>query len=382
MPGLAIKLSSPYWFDRVGYAARLLLGDAAVATSIVLVAYAQPPWLRLVGVGLGSAQCGLGEASALAYSQLFRNPKECLVAWSSGTGFAGPAGYVIPLFIMSHLPRAGDAAVSLLIIALNLASFAALRPSHVRGGGGAEAAPDDAPAILLLPPWEDVATVAVGSVGSANTVDTPVARAPTPPQAPAAAPLSGLERLALVLTLRRYAAPLFVVYWSEYVVQAGAWTAFALQPAASAATHARARERAYQRLNLMYQCGVFVSRSSGLLLRPSALRMNLAPCLQLAMLALFVSDGYAHFWTGQSLLAPAFVVGLFGGACYVLTATLINIEVPRQHRELALAATSAASDLGTMFANITSLFVQWCLFAANGVADVSYGRCPLGDAGI
>ena len=55
--------------------------------------------------------------------------------------------------------------------------------------------------------------------------------------------------------------PLVLVYWAEYAIQAGAWTAFALPP--SDLHDGAARQRAYELLNLCYQVGVFFSRSSG-----------------------------------------------------------------------------------------------------------------------
>ena len=55
--------------------------------------------------------------------------------------------------------------------------------------------------------------------------------------------------------------PLVLVYWAEYAIQAGAWTAFALPP--GDLHDGAARQRAYELLNLCYQVGVFFSRSSG-----------------------------------------------------------------------------------------------------------------------
>ena len=60
-----------------------------------------------------------------------------------------------------------------------------------------------------------------------------------------------------------YLVPLFLVYWSEYAIQAGTWTAIAFDPT-KVAMHS-ARDEAYRELNFLYQWGVFVSRSSGML---------------------------------------------------------------------------------------------------------------------
>ena len=70
-----------------------------------MVAYAPSTALKLLGVALGSCISGLGEATCLGLSQKFSNPKQCLVMWSSGTGAAGPGGYILNLFVFVHLNK-------------------------------------------------------------------------------------------------------------------------------------------------------------------------------------------------------------------------------------------------------------------------------------
>ena len=54
--------------------------------------------------------------------------------------------------------------------------------------------------------------------------------------------------------------PLFLVYAAEYAMQSGVWSSIGF-PIADAA----ARHRFYVAANWMYQAGVFLSRSSGML---------------------------------------------------------------------------------------------------------------------
>ena len=86
VPGLLLKLSSPYWFDKVSYSTRMQAGSILMGSSFVIVAwfsYLQQVSdyqsndrgglsfyvvMQLLGVALGSAQGSLGEASLLALS--------------------------------------------------------------------------------------------------------------------------------------------------------------------------------------------------------------------------------------------------------------------------------------------------------------------------
>ena len=42
----------------------------------------------------------------MGLSQKFSNPKQCLVMWSSGTGAAGPGGYILNLYVFVYLSKA------------------------------------------------------------------------------------------------------------------------------------------------------------------------------------------------------------------------------------------------------------------------------------
>lgn len=87
---------------------------------------------------------------------------------------------------------------------------------------------------------------------------------------------------------------------------------------------------------------------------------------------------YIVHLTGGSLLAPALVVGLFGGTVYIQTCLAIDRELPRRERELALATISVGSPIGILLADISGLVIQWCLFAYLGIPSAG-GACPFSD---
>lgn len=64
----------------------------------------------------------------------------------------------------------------------------------------------------------------------------------------------------------------------------------------------------------MYQVGVLVSRSSGMLWKANMKALWIMPSLQVVLLIFFVLDAYYQWWYDWSLLCLCFVVGIFGGA--------------------------------------------------------------------
>jgi len=119
LPGLVVKLSAPYWFDKVSYRRRLLAASVLMTASFSTVAAfsgegSANVFMELVGVALCSVQGSMGEASLLALAGKYDNKAQeeaaangtsdcvasgkakkgkCITAFSSGTGIAGVFGF-------------------------------------------------------------------------------------------------------------------------------------------------------------------------------------------------------------------------------------------------------------------------------------------------
>lgn len=85
------------------------------------------------------------------------------------------------------------------------------------------------------------------------------------------------------------------------------------------------------------------------------------------------AERHTHRTTRQSVSTRQ------GGGVYVNAFTLINKEVDPNLREMALSSACVADSTGILLADIMSLYWQWCLFAANGIADQADGACPFND---
>jgi battenin len=398
VPSLGIKLSSPWWFDRVGYNTRMILATLCMVLSFLLIAMSssrhssilddqyQMEW-QLMGVALASAQCGLGEASLLALagkrdSQLHleeypesgtnnnMDPTEepppppkgkCLTCFSSGTGIAGVFGFFWKWFWNEWLGFSLSVtlwlAMSLAISYISVYRRALWHDSHS----------EKIPVVFAE---EDEVVVPQESQALHTSEQEYAIPAVTPIDE-----MNGWQRLYMVLSLWPYMVPLFVVYAAEYALQAGTWTAigFPLQDQ-------EARDSFYEFSNWMYQAGVFVSRSSGTMYTAPMWVLWLMPALQ-SINVIFFSTVASHpdaswIYNPNVLYPLCFYVGLLGGAVYISGYKRICADLPVQHREFSLSATSVAEGAGILVADILGLFIQSCLYQVNGLQGAVV-TCPL-----
>ena len=227
-------------------------------SGFTLVAVATSPSLKLLGVALAAAQCGLGETTLLALST--RYPPSALTAWASGTGAAGIFGYlyVIALERWLGLP---SRTILLLGPVLAVAYYATFRAFGV---------PRDPRHDIDAPgPGTPARRSSAGTLGAGRNTNSPAhprrevegvsTRTRQEVEAPSAgthgargAELSNADRLRLTLSLYPWALPLILVYFAEYALQAGTWSAIGFP-----VTDRASRNAFYQNANWCYQvcCG-------------------------------------------------------------------------------------------------------------------------------
>mmetsp|Transcript_13625 Transcript_13625/g.31938 ORF Transcript_13625/g.31938 Transcript_13625/m.31938 type:complete len:700 (+) Transcript_13625:433-2532(+) len=195
--------------------------------------------------------------------------------------------------------------------------------------------------------------------------------------------MSGPERFRLVLSLWPYMVPLFTVYVAEYTLQSGTWSAIGFP-----VTSKESRDEFYQYSNWTYQVGVFISRSSGTFVVAPMSLLWAMPFLQCANVWIYwavaanqtadaTTTATTSFWSSPWFLYPtALYTGFLGGAVYVHGYLRICRDLPLEHREFALSATSLAECLGIVVADFLGLLVQACLYEINGLEAAV--ACPRG----
>lgn len=238
------------------------------------------------------------------------------MAWSSGTGFSGVLGsgsYAV-------LTACGLSARSTLLLMLVC------------------------PVIMVLTYW---------CVLPSPSTSPATARAPESGDAP----LTWREKLLLLPMLPTYMLPLGTVYFLQYFINQGllelAWV-----PSKSDVSPALDHASQYRWLQVVYQVGVFVSRSSA----------HLLPLRRIWPLALLQALNAAFFLL-QACLMPVrafwplvFVVlweGLLGGSAYVNTFVMIhNRMTSRAMRHFVLGTVSLADSSGIALAGAVALPVH------------------------
>lgn len=178
------------------------------------------------------------------------------------------------------------------------------------------------------------------------------------------------ERCHRTMALWPYMIPLFTVYFAEYTLQTGAWSAIGFP-----VEDVQARNRFYKTAGWLYQAGVFVSRSSGLLFQATRPVLWIMPGVQMILLVFFSLDAWWHFWYNSSLYIACFIVGLIGGAVYVNGFTLLSKEVEPAYCEFSLTAASIADSFGTAMADLAGILVQGCLFRLNHLQESATFAC-------
>ena len=392
VPTTLVKITAPLWFDKISYNFRLVAATLLMIASFLCVALTDDVGSQLTGVALGSLSCGLGEASFLAMASYFESGI-MLAAWSSGTGLAGIIGYlwvillnvvaaasfeitiltalvwpifwVVNFFVIMELPRP----------LLEWSCCSKVLRAHCQCEDKRYAPVSDNDAHGRATAMLDVEQHCDDEEAAELTANVQISVSTTQ-RAERHGKLSCATRLHALSKLWKYMIPLFLVYFSEYAMQSGAWSAIGF-PVNSAS----ARKDFYLKANLAYQVGVFVSRSSACLVKGSVPAVWTAPLLQTCLLVFFVADAADHFFYDEwPLVAIAFVTGLFGGFVYVNAFSLIAERVPQHLREFSLTAASMADSFGIIASDICALFIQACLYEVNGIIDNStnsaHAQCP------
>uniref|UniRef100_F1MX24 Battenin n=1 Tax=Bos taurus TaxID=9913 RepID=F1MX24_BOVIN len=325
LPTLVIKLLAPLGLHLLPYRSgpRVLTSGICAAGSFLLVAFSHSVTISLCGVVLASISSGLGEVTFLSLTAFY--PRAVISCWSSGTGGAGLLGALSYLGLTQAGLSPQHTLLSMLgIPALLLASYFLLLTSPGPQDPGGEADSDTSARQPLI---NNEASESKPGSGS---------------------PLSLQERWTVFKGLLHYIVPLVLVYFAEYFINQGLFELLFFRN--TFLTHAE-QYRWYQ---MLYQAGVFASRSS---LRCCRIRhtwvLALLQCLNLAFLLVDVWLSYL-----PSIYLVFLIImfeGLLGGAAYVNTFHNIALETSDEHREFAMATACISDTLGISLSGLLAL---------------------------
>lgn len=377
LPCLLICVIAPYTFHMIPYEVRMVVAGLCGIVAMILVGI--PGFLavsantgmiiQLIGVVCVGLQCQIGECTLLPYAGAYGGSKarRLISCYSSGTGIAGVLGGFYPVLMEEVFGLSLSVAVliALFIPVCYLVLFFCVldRRHHTY-------ALEDTASRHATEPHNQSFSVSKLSIkdttleeGNRSARSNSTARNSWNLERTQDQNLSVWARVKAVAGLWYYILPLFIVYFAEYFIQSGTWSAIGVPDVYSEED----RARFYHYAALAYQCGVFISRSSGLLISPNYLVIAMMPVAQLVMLGLFTAIAITQFWGGWTLLIPAFVVGLWGGAGYVLTYVHIAENVSPDMIEFSVATTTVAENLGLTVSAFTGMYMQGCMWKSLGI---------------
>lgn len=361
LPSLTIKLFAPFTLHNIPYLTRHIAIVLLQASSYLIVAYSSSISIRLFGVVFASLGAGFGEVTYLSLSSHFHN--DAILSWSSGTGGAGIFGALAFAILTDHRMLALSpqrALLSMLIVPLTLliTYWQILQcPQTVHrfqwhSPSSWFRIPQQHRAAEHSPPIEETPE---SSTDHLQALLHPNERAGGGWIADRRLSISA--RLQIIKPLLKYMIPLGVVYFSEYFINQGLLEFLVFDCAHSIALSAMQQYRWYQ---VLYQFGVFLSRSSLKLFPLKEAVIPLIAFLQAINVAVLFEESFRlriipHIFV---LMLIIFYEGLLGGSAYVNTFSAIHRTVPRANREFSISFVTLSDSIGIVMAGFLSIYAH------------------------
>ncbi|KAF7366479.1 Protein BTN [Mycena sanguinolenta] len=377
-PALVAKVGWPYVLKgKIRYEKRLVGCCLLSASGMLIVAFFDSLFMRLLGISIASFSSGLGELTFLQLSTTYAPPSvagHSVGYFASGTGAAGLVGAFLWWEVRGLGVRIGVGLSSVMPLIIPLSYYFLLpRPEAFLGyeDNSTSGVTANMPYTPLATTDRELAGEEEGSVG---------------PRPKHTVSLSASDKWHLVRPmLVRYMLPLFCVYMFEYTINQGIAPTL-LYPVPSPEQHSFLSKiihsvRDYYPLwQLVYQTTVFLSRSSisiGIPPLPAKL-LPLPAILQAVILltlafesavGIFPSGPGAGDWEAWSVTVVFLLIsleGICGGSAYVNVFYRINQEAPspdtahdieraRQEREFKIGSVGFADSSGILFASILAV---------------------------
>ncbi|PBC34382.1 battenin [Apis cerana] len=309
LPSLAVKIITPFLPFHVH--ARLATCVLFSAAGFLVVSLSTTEWLAILGVVITSLSSGLGEVTLLSYSHKY--PKQVIATWSSGTGGAGIIGALSYASLTTWLSNEDTLLLMLVVPIIQGITFWL---------------------VLVHPPQSSIPITKNGIDSQEQIIEIPRK--------------SFKEKINLVPGLLKYMIPLGLVYLFEYFINQGLYELIEFD--GIWLTHAEQ----YRWLQVDYQIGVFISRSS----------VNLVTINKIWIMAVlqFINVIILLFETLFYYLPSIWIVftfvlweGLLGGGAYVNTFYRMSTEIPRADRKISLGIATMADSIGIAMAGWLSM---------------------------
>ncbi|PAV86367.1 hypothetical protein WR25_22348 isoform C [Diploscapter pachys] len=361
LPGLIVKLTAPLYVQAIPFGLRHLIVVSLQFMSFFTVATSETVGMALFGTVLASIGSSLGEISYLSLASHFDN--QIISMWSSGTGGAGIFGalaYAVLTdpFLLNISPR--NALLSMLVLPIVFAVtywLVLIVPTHIHRVS-----------ILRIRTYLVPNSSEQGRLGSRVAFERVEAQETSEDYRPlilsdsedeeshhqSAHNRFGIrEKIELAKPLVRFMLPLGLVYLAEYFINQGIFELLEFDCAHGFGLTPASQYRWYQ---VLYQLGVFVSRSSSDIITIKSVNLPLLALLQLLNAGLFFYDSL-YFYVPHifPMMLIIFYEGLLGGASYVNTFRAVHDEIPPSAREFSMGFVSISDTVGIVMAGLLAI---------------------------
>ncbi|KAJ6233491.1 battenin [Anaeramoeba flamelloides] len=162
------------------------------------------------------------------------------------------------------------------------------------------------------------------------------------------------EKMVLIKPLLKYMIPLLVVYYSEYSIIIG------IAPVLKWEGKWIKKGDYYRIFQVIYQVGVFISRSSIKFIKIH--RVWIMALIQVFLFIFLFFVGWKMFFDYWAVFIVYSFVGLLGGGTYVNAFYFIKKSTDHMYREFSLGIASVADSAGVCISSFTSMWIETWLF--------------------
>ncbi|VDO29491.1 unnamed protein product [Brugia timori] len=366
LPCLLVKLTFPFFMQRIPFGQVVL--DTSFHNMLITITQlfnrsfflrccdvlnSKHLWILdlksyISGVVFASISSGFGEITYLSLTPYFT--KNTISTWSSGTGGAGIIGSLTyaaltePHFL-NLSPRITLLIMLVVPLIFSLAYWCLLVfPDSIHKIS-----------IMKLSTWVVPKTcLSETSFNDICNIETQNAdKSLTSSEHVKQRILSFKEMLLTTLSLLRFMIPLMLVYLGEYFINQGILQLIIYPCDKGWYLTPSSQYRWYQ---VLYQAGVFISRSSVNIIQLPYWALVLLPILQFANVVIFFLESLyfyiPHIWV---LFLLILFEGLFGGSSYVNTFTHIHNFAKPDVREFSMSISSLGDAIGIVTAGFVSI---------------------------
>uniref|UniRef100_A0A146L4E2 Battenin n=1 Tax=Lygus hesperus TaxID=30085 RepID=A0A146L4E2_LYGHE len=360
IPSLLIKIVAPFFPQLINIRVAIIV--LLNALGFILVSQAKTIFMAITGVVTLAFGSGLGETSLLAHMAQYKN-RRILSSWSSGTGAAGlcGAGSYMLLSYLSGDNRSQPLLIFLVVpVVMGIAFWMLLERPVVPGLSGTAqennatgspgTAHEDNATSLPGTGYENSATSLSETAYEDNVIDVCQAGSSSDMIDNTSEEFNPtiMDKVRAVPGLLKYMLPFGLVYLFEYFINQG------LQELITFDYSWITTDNQYVSYQLLYQTGVFFSRSSiGLFRVHNTWALALLQAINVVLLG---ADAVYRFIPSIYIIwALILWEGCLGGLSYVNTYDRINHEVPVEQRDFSMAINSFGDAVGISIAGVLAI---------------------------